>query len=248
MPLRRLSRAWRLQSLLSMTHQAKTWLLGFLAIYQSSASASAVRTEFYSEGVLEAQAQPFHSGTFARFSLFPENSVQPFLQAGAEMSVGPTGEWEPYFSPGVSWSIPHLRCFAEHRLKHKAQWRFLTAFGDLWSWKFAPRSILTAFLEPYSEVLMAVEEDAFWGVQAFSRMGIQVKMLANGFTELYLEPFWSFWQKRGWGPTQSGIRPSIRLRVCDQSFCAAVSAAHVIPFQDSGFEGFRLLATIGGSI
>lgn len=231
-----------------MNSQMKLWLLVFLVIYPLNGIGTGVRTEFYSEGVLEAQAQPFHSGTFARLSLFPENSVQPFLQAGAEMPVGPAGDWEPYLAPGVSWSKPHVRCFAEHRMKNKSQWRFLTAFGDVWTWKFAPRSSLAAFLEPYSEVLMAVEEEAFWGVQALSRMGIQVQMLETGFTDLYLEPFWSLWQRRGWLPTQSGIRPSIRLRVCEQNFCAAVSASHVIPFQDSGFEGFRLLATVGGSL
>jgi len=229
-----------------MANHVKKILLGFLAIYQLEGSAAAVRTEFYSEGVLEAQVQPFHSGTFARMSLFPEQSVQPFLQAGAEMPVGPTGNWEPYFAPGVSWSVPHLRCFAEHRMKTKSQWRFLTAFGDTLNWKLAPQSLWAVFLEPYSEVLMAVEEDAFWGVQALSRVGIQVQMLANGSTDLYLEPFWSLWQGGGPSNIQSGIRPSVRLRVCEQSFCAAVSAAHVISFQDSGFEGFRLLATVGG--
>lgn len=211
--------------------------------------------EFYSEGDYRTGSATLFNSVFARAFAPSGQNLVPFLQMGAQQTLGNNNYGDVYIAPGIHWREDFWGIFGEHRF-HSTQnqglsdheWRALLVFGKRFSYPMTTYSRFVAFLEPYSELLFSSHENHHVFLQGFSRLGLGYQITSTTMTDVFVEPYLNFLRNRVGDSHLFELRPSIRTQTCFQQVCLSVSASRLISLEGLLDPGFRFLATIGGVI
>jgi hypothetical protein len=213
------------------------------------------RAEFFSEGAYLSNSATLTNSVFARAFAKVTTSIHPFVQLGTEQTVAEQTTADLYFAPGVKLNADLLKIYGEHRLHQRTadnsnlhEWRVLFVVGKTLEFPTPIHSSVSAFWEPYSELLLSTAHENQVLFQGFSRVGIKYQVGAKTFTDLFVEPYLSFLQNTSGDSNSFQIRPSVRARTCFENICLSLSAARMIPTGVDSDQGFRFLANLGGMI
>ncbi|NBX76991.1 MAG: hypothetical protein EBQ92_10590 [Proteobacteria bacterium] len=213
------------------------------------------RAEFFSEGAYLSNTETLSNSVFARAFTKLTNRVHPFLQMGTEQIAAEQTTADLYFSPGIKFNADLVKIYGEHRLHQRTQenatsheWRVLFVIGRTVEIPTPLGTEISAFWEPYSELLLSTADENQVLFQGLSRLGIKYQLGRETSTDLFIEPFLSLLQNSVGDENHFQIRPSVRARTCFDGVCLGISAARMLPTGTDRDQGFRFLATLGGMI